>query len=96
MFLHNDKHHDPEVAEWMYRLMNDPDYYERWFYKDSINNYNMQLEEFAKRCEQTPVTNRLTRAKTRSAIKRAQRELSERQAEYNVFKKHKARTEISK
>jgi hypothetical protein len=56
----------------------------------------MLLEEFQKHYEQTPVTNRYTRAKIRSAIKRAQRELSEKQAEYDIFKKHKARTAISK
>jgi hypothetical protein len=41
MFYHNDKWHNPEVAEWMYRLMNDPEYYEQWRYKDTIDNYNM-------------------------------------------------------
>ena len=37
MFLHDDKWHDPEVAEWMYRMMNDPEYYEQWRFKDTMH-----------------------------------------------------------
>lgn len=80
----------------MYRLMNDPAYYERWFYKDTINNYNMLLEEFTKHYEQTPVTQRLARARLRSVIKRGERRLAKVQAEHEQFKRYKARTEISK
>jgi hypothetical protein len=96
MFLHDDKWHDPNVATWVYRLMNDPEYYEQFRYKDTINNYNMLLGEFEKRYEQTPVTQRLTRATIRSAIKRAERELVKALAEYDKFKAFKARTSISK
>jgi hypothetical protein len=35
---YNDKMHDPEVAEWVYRLMNDSEYYEQWRYTDTIND----------------------------------------------------------
>ena len=96
MFLHNDKHHDPEVAEWMYRLMNDPEYYEQWRYKEVIDDYHMIIQECQKVFDNTPVTNRLTRATCLSTIKRAQRDLAKVQAEYDKFKQYKARTEISK
>jgi hypothetical protein len=67
-------------------MMNDPEYFEKWRFKDTINNYNMLLGEFEKRYEQTPVTQRLTRATIRSAIKRAERELVKALAEYDKFK----------
>jgi hypothetical protein len=32
--------HDPDVAAWLYKMMNDPEYFEKFRYVDSINNYN--------------------------------------------------------
>jgi hypothetical protein len=56
----------------------------------------MIIQECQKVFDNTPVTNRLTRATCLSTIKRAQRDLAKVQAEYDKFKQYKARTEISK
>jgi hypothetical protein len=95
MFLHDDKWHDPDVATWMYRLMNDPEYYERWFYKDAMDDYNMIIAECQKMYDMTPVPSRLVRSRLRSTIKRAERDLAKVQAEYDKFKRYKQRTQIS-
>jgi hypothetical protein len=76
--------------------MNDPEYYERWFYKDAIDDYNMIIRECRKVYDETPVPNRLTRATCLSTIKRAERDLAKVQAEYDKFKRYKQRTAISK
>ena len=41
--------HSPEVQEWVYRLMNDPEYFEKWMYTDNINAYNSIIEECQKK-----------------------------------------------
>lgn len=76
--------------------MNDPEYYERWFYKDAIDDYNMIITECKKVYDDTPVASRLTRAKCLSTIKRAERDLARMQAKYDEFLRYKRRTEISK
>jgi predicted methyltransferase len=43
-----DKRHSPEVQEWYFRLMNDPEYFEKWRYIDTINDYNNLIAEFQK------------------------------------------------
>jgi hypothetical protein len=43
--------------------MSDPEYFERWRYLDTINDYNSILEEFQKQYEQTPATDRFARAR---------------------------------
>ena len=80
----------------MYRLMNDPEYFEQWRFKDTIDNYNMILEELEKHYDQTPVTNRYTRSRILSTMKRAQRDLEKIQADYEQFKRYKERTRISR
>ena len=37
-----------EAQEWCFCLMNDPEYFEKWRYKDTINDYNMLIEDFQK------------------------------------------------
>jgi hypothetical protein len=91
-----DKRHSPEAQEWCCRMMNDPEYYERWMYTDNINAYNSIIEELQKLYEETPVTNRFARVSSLSGIKRAKKELAKTQAEYEIFKKYKMRTAISK
>jgi hypothetical protein len=55
------------------------------------------IEECQKVYDNTPVTNRLTRATCLSTIKRAERDLSKALAQYEEeFKRYKARTAISK
>ena len=41
-----DKRHAPEVHEWYYRMMNDPNQWEKLRYKDTIDVYNSIIEEF--------------------------------------------------
>jgi hypothetical protein len=85
-----DNKHSPEVQEWCYRLINDPEYFEKFRYIDSINDYNSIIEEFAKLYEQTPANvtaaSRFMRARCLKGIKRTQRELAKTQAEYDAFK----------
>jgi hypothetical protein len=83
MFYDN-KRHSPEVQEWCYRMMNDPEYFEKFRYIDTINDYNMIIEKCQKLYDNTPATvvNRFIRAKSLSTMKRAQRELAKTQAEY--------------
>ena len=72
------------------------DGWEKFRYIDTINDYNMIIDEFQKSFEQTPVTQRYTRARILSGMKRAKRELAEIIAEYDKFKQYKERTAISK
>jgi hypothetical protein len=91
-----DKRHSPEVQEWYYRVMNDPDYWEKFRYIDTINDYNMIIYECQKLYDNTPVTNRFIHARSLSTMKRAQKELAKTQAQYDKFKKSKARNAISR
>ncbi len=84
------------MQEWCYRLMNDPEYFEKWRFKDTINDYSSIIEEFQKLYEQAPVTQRYARSRILSGMKKSKRELAETQAEYETFKKYKKRTAISK
>jgi ElaB/YqjD/DUF883 family membrane-anchored ribosome-binding protein len=95
MFYDN-KRHSPEVHEWCYHMMNDSEYFEKWRFKDTMNDYNSIIEELEKLYEQTPVTQRYTRARIQSGLKKLKRELAKTQAEYDKFKEYKARTAISK
>jgi hypothetical protein len=76
--------------------MNDPEYFEKWRYIDTINDYNSIIAEFQKLYEQTPVTQRYTRARIQSEMKESKRDLAKTQHEYEIFKKYKARTTINK
>jgi hypothetical protein len=95
---YDNKRHSPEVQEWVYRMMNDPEYFEKWRFKDTINDYNLVIEECQKLYDKTPVTaaNRFMRARSWSTMKRAQKELAKTLVEYDKFKKYKTRTAISK
>ena len=86
-----DKRHSPEVQEWVNRLMNDPEYFEKWRYIDTINVYNSIIEEFQKLYDQTPITDHFAHARIISGMKQ-----SKTMAEYEMFKKYKTRTAISK
>jgi hypothetical protein len=77
--------------------MNDPEYFEKFRYIDTINDYNSIIEECQKLYDNnnTPVTNHFMRARIQSGMKN-QKETSKTQAEYEIFKKYNARTAISK
>ena len=96
--FYDDKRHSPEVQEWVYRLMNDPEYFEKFRYIETINDYNSVIKECQKQYEQTPATaaNRFIRARSLNTMKRAQRELAKTLAEHEMCKRYKIRTAISK
>jgi hypothetical protein len=85
-----------EAQEWCFRLMNDPEYFEKWRYKHTIGGYNNLIAEFQKLYEQTPASDHFIRARILSGMKQSKRELAKTQAEYEIFKKYKMRTAISK
>ena len=57
-----DKRHSPEDQKWVYRMMNDPEYFR---YIDTINDYNMIIEECQKLYDNTSVTNNKAKEKLR-------------------------------
>ena len=79
-----------------FRLMNDPEYFEKERFIDSINVFNSINEEFQKLYEKTPASDRLTRVKILDGIEQSKRDLAKIHAEYETFKKYKMRTAISK
>jgi hypothetical protein len=59
----NEKRHRTEAQEWYFRLVNDPNEFEKCRYKDTINDYNNLIAEFQKLYEQTPASNHFMRAR---------------------------------
>jgi len=76
--------------------MNDPGYFEKFRYIDTINDYNFVIRECQKLYDNTPVANHFIPARSFSTMKRAQEELTKTQTEYDKFKKYKARTAMSR
>jgi hypothetical protein len=80
-------------------MINDPEYFEQWRFKDTIDEYNMIIGECQKQYDNTPATtteNLFIRATSLSTMKRAKRDLAMTLAEYDKFLEYKARTAISK
>ena len=49
--------------------MNDPEYFEKWRYTHTINDYNnLIIEEFQKLYDKTPATDRFARARILSGL----------------------------
>jgi transposase len=76
--------------------MNDPEYFEKWRYKDTINDYKSIIEESQKLLELTPLSDQHTCDNLITALREARMELKKTMTEYNEFKKFKAKTAISK
>jgi hypothetical protein len=76
--------------------VNDPNEFDKLRYIDTINDYNNLIAEFQKLYEQTPTTNHFIRARILSGMKKSKRDLAKTRAEYEIFKKYKARTAISR
>ena len=97
-----DQRHDPEAQEWCFRMMNDLNQWEKFTFIDTINAYNNIIEELQKEYEQTPASatnrtrTRTDRGRIQSEMKEAKRDLAKTMAEYEMFKKYKMRTAISK
>ena len=85
-----------EAQDWHFHPMNDPEQYEREAFLDRINEIEFAIKEFEKLYDKASVTDHLFRAKILKEIERSKRTLSEIQVEYDIFKKYKTRTAISK
>ena len=57
---------------------------------------NYIIKEFQKLYDKTPATHCFARARIQSGMKKSKRDLAKIQAEYEIFKKYKMRTAISK
>jgi vacuolar-type H+-ATPase subunit I/STV1 len=77
-------------------MMNDTEYFEQWWYKDTIDVYNSIIDELQKTYEVTSTTDRYARDRIESELKQSKSNLAKTQAQYEMFKKYKARTAISK
>jgi hypothetical protein len=71
------RHRRTEPREWCFRLMNDPEYFKKWRYFDTINDYNDLIAEFQKLYERTPASDRFIRARIQSGMKKSKRDLAE-------------------
>jgi hypothetical protein len=96
MVVDDKKLHSSDVQEWCFRLMNDPEYFEKERFIDTINDYSNIIAEFQKLYEQIPATQRYARARIQSGMRKSKRDLAKTMAEYEMFKKYKAKTAISK
>jgi hypothetical protein len=90
------KRHSSEDKRSSFCLKNDAGQYEKEIFLDRINEIKFAIKEFEKLYEKAPVTDHLFRAKILREIERSKRSLSKIQVEYEIFKKYKARTAISK
>jgi hypothetical protein len=76
--------------------MNDPHQYEKERYVDAIDEYNCIIDELQKLYDKTPASDRFVRLKILNGMEQTKRELAKTRAGYEIFKKYKARTAISK
>ena len=86
-----------EAEEWYFRLMNDPNQYEKERFIDSINEFNNVIEEFQKIYRQTtPATDDSLCARILNDIAMSRTQLKRTQAQYEMFKQYVRRTAINK
>ena len=85
-----------EVEEWFFRIINNSDTFEKLRFIDAIDDYTTMIDELEKLLEQTPATDRNTRARIQSGIEQSKEELAKTLADYEIFKQYKARTTITK
>ena len=76
--------------------MNDPNRFEKDRFIDSIHVFNGIIEDFQKLYEGTPATDRLARDEILDGMQQSKRDLARIHAEYEIFKKYKRRTAISR
>jgi hypothetical protein len=80
----NNKHYD------------DRKQYVKETFVDRINELNFIIRQFQKLHDKAPATDNVFRAKVLKEIQHTKRILSKIQVEYDIFKKYKTRTPISK
>jgi hypothetical protein len=93
-----DKRHlfETEVKKWHLRLMNSSERFEKEAFVDHINEIKFAIKEFQTLHDKAPETDHLFRAKVLREIERSKKTLSKIQTEYEMFKKYKTRTAISR
>ena len=84
------------AQEWYFHLMNDPKQFEKERFIDSIKVFNSIIKEFQKLYEKTPAADHLARDEILDGMEQSKRDLIRIHAEYEIFKKYKTRTAISK
>ena len=71
-----EKWHSPEVQEWVYRLMHDSDAFEKFRYKDNIENYTSLIDDCQKQLQSIPIGDFESRDKLFYIINEAKKRLS--------------------
>ena len=59
----DERHRSTKAQEWCFRIMNDTEYFEKWRYINTINDYNSIIAEFQKLYENTPASDRFMRTR---------------------------------
>ena len=77
-----------EVQKWYFRLMNDPEQFEKEAFIDGINTMNRVINEFQKMYEGTSATDHILRMKILKGMEQSKITLSKIQADYEMFKKY--------
>jgi hypothetical protein len=78
-----------------YRLLKDPEFFERWLYRDSIEQIQDIIEELHKQYLQTPTLDLFKRAKIILTLGKAEKQLEKLRGEYAEFLEYKTSTGIS-
>ena len=77
-----------EVQKWYFRLMNDPEQFEKEAFIDGINTMKRVINEFQKMYEGTSATDHILRVKILDGMEQSKITLSKIQADYEMFKKY--------
>jgi rubrerythrin len=83
------KRHLSEAEEWYFRLMNDPEQFEKETFIDGIDDFNSIIKELQNLYEETPPTDDVLRAEILKQIEHSKTDLSKIQTKYEMFKKYK-------
>jgi hypothetical protein len=81
--------HLSEAQKWYFRLLNDPEQFEKEAFIDGIITMNRIINEFQKMYEETSPTDHILRMKILDVMEQSKRTLSKIQADYELFKKYK-------
>jgi hypothetical protein len=85
---------ETEAKKWHFRLINNPQQFEKEAFVDRINEIEFAIKEFQKLYDKAPVTDQLFRAKVLRQIERSKNTLAKIQTEYDMFNKYKRRLEL--
>ena len=77
-----------EAQERCFRLMNDPEQFEKQAFIDGISTMDRVINEFQKMYEETSATDHILRMKILNGMEQSKITLSKIQADYEMFKKY--------